>query len=102
MTCYMHHVPGRLRIRTPLVKNNRNVAAEVESLLLAVPGVDDVTINLTTGSCLVKYDLSMTKRDDIISLLSGKGYFDRSKAVTNDEYFEGIASKLLSFAVAFI
>jgi len=102
MTCYMHHVPGRLRIRTPLVKNNKNAATEVERLLLTMPGVDDVTITLTTGSCLVKYDPSMTKRDDIISLLSGEGYFDRSKAVTNDEYFEGIASKLLSFAVAFI
>ena len=102
MTCYMHHVPGRLRIRTPLVKNNKNAAAEVERLLLTTPGVDDVTINLTTGSCLVKYDPSKARRDDIISLLSGKGYFDRSKAVTNDEYFEGIASKLLSFAVAFI
>jgi Zn-dependent membrane protease YugP len=98
----MHHVPGRLRIRTPQVKNNKNAAAEVERLLLTMPGVDDVAITLTTGSCLVKYDPSMTKRDDIISLLSGEGYFDRSKAVTNDEYFEGIASKLLSFAVAFI
>ncbi len=102
MTCYLHHVPGRLRIRTPMVKNNREAAAELESLLRTRRGVSDVAINLTTGSCLVNYDPSVAERDDIIAVLSGKGYFDQSKVVTNDEYFQGIASRLLSLATAFI
>ncbi len=102
MTCYMHHLPGRLRIRTPLVRNNRDAAAEVEDLLRRTAGVDGVTINLTTGSCLVKYNPSKAKHDDIVSMLAARGYVDRSKVVTHDEYFEGIASKLLNFAAAFI
>ena len=102
MIYYMHHLPGRLRIRTPLVRNNRDAAAEVEDLLLTTAGVDDVTINLITGSCLVKYNPSEAKHDDIISLLATKGYLDRSKVVTNDEYFEGIASTLLSVAAALV
>ena len=102
MIYYMHHLPGRLRIRTPLVRNNRDAAAEVEDLLLTTAGVDDVTINLTTGSCLVKYNPTKAKHDDIISLLAMKGYLDQSKVVTNDEYFEGIASTLLSVAAALV
>jgi hypothetical protein len=102
MTCYVHHVPGRLRVRTPMVKNNRAGAEEVERLLLAAMGVEKVVINLTTGSCLVSYDPSTTTRDDIISLLSVKGYFDRSGAITNDEYFQRVASTVFSLAVCFI
>ena len=102
MTCYMHHLPGRLRVRTPVVKNNRAGADEVEKLLLSVSGVEGVSINLTTGSCLVTYDPSTTTRDHIISLLSAKGYFDRSGAITNDEYFQRVASKVFSLVASFI
>ena len=102
MTCYMHHVPGRLRIRTSVFKNNGRAAEEVRNMLLSRPGVDDVAINLTTGSCLVSYDPSMMKRDEIISLLSARGYFDRSKAITNDEYFQNVASKFFSLVVSFV
>jgi len=102
MTCYMHDVPGRLRIRTPMVKNNRAAADEVEMLLLSVTGVDKVDINLMTGSCLVGYDPERTTRDHIISLLSSRGYFDRSGAITNDEYFQMMASKVFSLVVSFI
>ena len=64
--------------------------------------MDGVTINLTTGSCLVKYNPLEAKHDDIVSMLAARGYVDRSKIVTHEEYFEGIASKLLNLAAAFI
>lgn len=102
MTCYIHHVPGRLRIRTPMVKNNKTAAEEVKELLLSSAGVDDVAINLITGSCLVTYDPLMTKRDDIVSMLSARGYFDRSGAITNDEYIQNIASKFFSLVVSLV
>ena len=69
MSYYMHDIPGRLRIKTPLMKNNREVACAVESLLLAMGGVANVAINPTTGSCLVNYDPQKAKRDDILSAL---------------------------------
>lgn len=102
MTYYVHDVPGRLRIKTPVVKNNRNAADQVENLLLTVAGVGNVSINLTTGSCLVNYDPAKAKRDDILSVLTTKGYFDPSKAMTNDQYIHEKATKVLSFIAALI
>lgn len=102
MTCYEHHVPGRLRIRTSVVKNNKACSEEVRRLLCSVPGVEKVDINLTTGSCLVTYDTSATTRDHIVSLLSSKGFFDQSKAITHDEYFQRMASRFFSFVVSFV
>ncbi len=50
MSYYVHHVPGRLRVKSPLIKNNETVAAAVKQLLRGVNGVDSVDVNLTTGS----------------------------------------------------
>lgn len=102
MTCYEHHVPGRLRIRTSVVKNNKARSEEVRGLLLSVPGVETVDINLTTGSCLVTYDTCATTRDHLVSLLTTKGYFDQAGAISNDEYFQQMASRVLNLVVSFI
>ncbi|MGD0230236.1 MAG: HMA2 domain-containing protein [Syntrophorhabdales bacterium] len=102
MGYYMHDLPGRLRIKTPLMKNNRDAACAVEGLLLAMAGVAGVAINPTTGSCLVNYDPKKAKRDDILSVLVRTGYFDPSKAVTNDQYIHEAATKVLSLIAAFI
>jgi hypothetical protein len=102
MTCYLHHVPGRLRIRSSAVKNNKARCAEVERLLHSVAGVEKVVVNLTTGSCLIGYDPSITTREHLISLLTSKGYFDQSRAITNDEYFQNMASKVFSLVASFI
>ena len=102
MNYYVHDVPGRLRIRSPHVKNNRGAAGEVENLILGVVGVNDVAINLTTGSCLVNYDPKAAKRDDIISVLHREGYFDPSRAMTNDEYICKATEKFLNLLTTFI
>jgi hypothetical protein len=102
MSYYMHEVPGRLRVRTPKVKNNKDAAQKVENLLLTMAGVGNVAFNLTTGSCLVSYDPTKARGDDILSLLTEKGYFDPSKAVTNDQCFHNAASTVLSLLVALI
>jgi len=102
MSYYMHTVPGRLRVRTPIVKKNRDAAENVGNLLLTMTGIENVAINLTTGSCLVSYDPAKAKGDDILSVLTEKGYFDPSKAKTNDQCFHNAASTVLSLLVALI
>jgi len=99
---YMHEVPGRLRVRTPKVKHNKDAAQKVGSLLLAMGGVENVAFNLTTGSCLVSYDRAKAKGDDILRLLTETGYFDPSKALTNDQCFRNAASTVLSLLAALI
>lgn len=93
MSYYIHGVPGRLRLKTPSIKSNRHAAGEIERLVSEVHGVDAIDVNLTTGSLLVNYDPRTTKADDIVSLLTTKGYFDPSKALTNDQYIKKAASK---------
>ena len=102
MSYYVHHVPGRLRVKSPLIKNNETVAAAVKQLLRAVNGVDSVDVNLTTGSCLVNYCPHTTNNGEIICALQDEGYFDLSRAMTNDQYIEYMASKALTLVSAFI
>jgi cation transport ATPase len=102
MTYYIHNVPGRLRITTPAAKNNAYVADSIEDLLRTISGVDNVAVNLTTGSCLINYNPVKAKQDDIVNVLIQQGYFDPSKAVTNDQYINHAASKVLSFLAAFL
>lgn len=102
MTYYIHNVPGRLRIKTPAAKNNAYVADTIKDLLHTVSGVDNVAVNQTTGSCLVNYDPVRAKQDDIVNVLTQQGYFDPSKAVTNDQYINHAASKVLSFLAALL
>ena len=99
MSYYIHDVPGRLRVKSPIIKRNRNVANEVERLMETVEGVDIININLATGSLLVNYNPKITKYHDIVNLLQANGYFDHSKAVTNDQYIHNAASKVSELAI---
>jgi copper chaperone CopZ len=93
MSYYIHNVPGRLRIKSPIIKNNKNVADELKKSLSTMQGIANVDINPTTGSLLVNYNHKIVKHNDIVDLLQRKGYFDTSKAVTNDEYLQKAAEK---------
>jgi len=93
MSYYMHNVPGRLRIKSPAIRNSKNVAEELKKSLSTLHGVATVDINLTTGSLLVNYNSKSIKHMDIVDILQRKGYFDASKATTNDEYIHKAASK---------
>jgi len=52
---YVHNVPGRLRIRSEILKRN-NLAADAAKIALStIPGIGVVEINPVTGSILVHY-----------------------------------------------
>ena len=56
MTLYIHHVPGRLRLQTPLLRGNPQAARSACDASVAVAGVTRVRTNTTTGSLLIIYD----------------------------------------------
>jgi copper chaperone CopZ len=56
MTHYVHHVPGRLRVKTPALKRQEHRACEVKTYLESIEGVFDVEVSTVTGSVLIKYD----------------------------------------------
>jgi hypothetical protein len=88
---YVHNVPGRLRIRSEILKRN-NLAADAAKIALGtIPGIGVVEINPVTGSILVHYRHKAVNHEDIISLLERKGYLDRTKANANNKGMQNSA-----------
>jgi Heavy metal associated domain 2 len=93
MSYYIHNVPGRLRIKSPLLRRNREVGDELRKTLSTIRGVATVDFNPTTGSLLINYNHKTTQHEDIVGLLERKGYFDRTRATTNEGYLHATAEK---------
>jgi cation transport ATPase len=83
MSCLYHNVPGRLRIKLPSIKHNHHRARKIEGRVMALYGVQDVSLNPTTGSLKIMYDPDEIASDEIIQALSKAGYLD--KAMTTSE-----------------
>lgn len=93
MAYYIHNVPGRLRIKSPKVKGSSRDAVIVKEMLNSVRGINEAEINTVTGSIIITYDNKAVKPALILDTLERAGYFDVSKAATNDEYIHSMASK---------
>jgi copper chaperone CopZ len=91
MSYYIHNVPGRLRVKSPLLKRNSAAVDDLRKALSTIQGIAAVDFNPTTGSLLINYNHRQTNADDIVGLLERKGYFDRSKATTNEAYIHSAA-----------
>ncbi len=79
MRYYMHSVPGRLRIKIPVIKGNPENARTVLALLRDLDGILSVRANIVTGSVVVKYELDRSLGEQITSLLTESGLFDKTR-----------------------
>lgn len=70
---YMHHVPGRLRLRAATLRRDRDRAEAIEEMVKAIDGVAAVAVNLTTGSLTVVYDPSRLAPEEILRVLQRYG-----------------------------
>ncbi len=86
MKYYYHEVPGRLRFKTPVLKGNHSVGDKIEDLLSGLSGVESVKTSTVTGSVIVKFDPETISSRQINDIIAEKGYFDRKRAVTSDQY----------------
>jgi copper chaperone CopZ len=69
MNPYLHHVPGRLRLKTRSLKNSEAKAAEIRALFAQLPGIKSIEINPVTGSMLVRYDTAGITSAKILGFL---------------------------------
>ncbi len=94
MSYYFHAVPGRLRIKSPFVKGmNNDDLAGLKGLLHSISGIKSFDINTVTGSIVINYQPKVIAEKEIVARLQTAGYFDPSRAVTNDHYiFNAISS----------
>lgn len=95
MECYVHHVPGRLRVRTPLIRNNVRKAAEVKELL-SLYGVDRLQVNHLTGSIVVTFDPTVLTAETLLNLLKQKGLYDSARAISCDDHIQRVSNKAAS------
>ena len=96
---YIHNVAGRLRVRGEVFKKNFGSVDEIRKALSTLNGIGTVNFNLTTGSILIHYNSAMLTHRDILALLETRGYFDRSKAITSDEYWKGMVGKVMEIVL---
>lgn len=51
-----HQVPGRIRLKVPNVKDNPELIDQIKQMFHVIPGIENVTVNPTTGSVVLQYD----------------------------------------------
>jgi len=51
-----HQVPGRIRLKVPKVKENPELIEQIKRMFDVIPGIEEVTVNPTTGSVVLHYD----------------------------------------------
>ncbi len=73
MPHYIHHLPGRLRIKSRQLKRNPGAISSACSLLANHHGIDAVEANSVTGSLLITYDPQQHHPDQLLAILSGAG-----------------------------
>ncbi len=93
MSYYVHSVPGRLRIKIPMVRCEPGVGREVVEIVEHIRGVRHVEVNPVTGSVVVRYDPKWTRSEEILEVLQKHGYFDEQKVLANDPLLESAAAK---------
>ena len=59
-------VPGRMRIRHPALRNERD-ALLLSNLLQSGSGILDIISNLRTGSLLIEYDSQATQAGELLT-----------------------------------
>lgn len=75
MSYYIHHVPGRLRIKTARLCR-AECQAKLNKMLGELPGIDSYRHNGKIGSVLIHYDILRLSADDILYHLYKAGCLD--------------------------
>jgi len=71
---FIQNVPGRLRIRSKILKGDQLAADSMKIALSTINGIGAVEISPVSGGIIIHYNHKAVNYDDIISLLERKGY----------------------------
>jgi len=95
MEYYIHHVPGRIRIRTPFLHDKPQNIDDFTKKMRIINGMQSLKINTATGSALLLYDEKKINCEQLIGILEKYGYFSLAKSTTSDELIEHLSEKAL-------
>ena len=97
MAHYIHHVPGRLRVKSGKLKRNDKFGRIVEERLAGMEGVLSVELRLVTGSMVVLYDTELASSRIILDALLDMSI--ERQVVASVQTGSRLGDKLLSKAV---
>jgi len=80
MSHYLHHVPGRLRIRNRAFRCSPEKTYGLSKELAGLPGVDAVRCNERNGSLTIQYQPSSDAGERALQLLADAGCLTGSAA----------------------
>jgi hypothetical protein len=72
MTDYLHHVPGRLRVRSKALRCDSSARSGVLRRLRGLEGVRTVRLNAKAASLTVHYDVETTDPKHILEFLDAE------------------------------
>ncbi len=94
MSHYIHHVPGRLRVKSPRLKRNEHEAAQAKGYMDRVDGVLSTEVNTVTGSMLIKYDAKQVAAQTLLNSLRTQGHVHPQQGHETGYTGPGIGQKL--------
>lgn len=87
----VHKIPGRARLRTEEIKGNADAISALQTSLEDLAGVQNVRVNVLTGSILVEHDGDI---DDLLHTAEERGYL-RVDGAPPDSYLAQIHRALV-------
>jgi hypothetical protein len=79
---YIHHIPGRLRVKCASLKRNDMKVRRVCDYLRGIDGVVEAEANALTGSLLIHYDAEMVRSETLLNSLKALGCVHRETDVS--------------------
>jgi hypothetical protein len=102
---YIHHVPGRLRVKSARLKRNDHHARRACEYVRGINGVLCAEANVLTGSLLIHYDVSVVRSETLLNSLKDLGCLhpetDVSRPTTSNVHplVQRVSDKLVEKAV---
>lgn len=72
---YMHHVPGRLRVKGPQFRCQGEAALQCVEALEALPGVKAVQLNARASSLTIEYDHKVQSQATLLEVMETQGCY---------------------------
>jgi hypothetical protein len=101
MSLYIHHVPGRLRVRTQSFRCQPGKIEQAARRLSELDGIGEVAVNTRAGSITVHYDPEQRTQGELLGMLEALGCVGARRVAASDNgQLAGLFGKALVGALA--
>jgi hypothetical protein len=91
MMHYIHSVPGRLRIKIPLLKRNAFELGKIQVALRETRGVNRIRVDQLTGSVIIHYNPGLVQLKALLEFMRKRGFIEDTretrKSSASQEFF---------------